>query len=345
MPPSLGDGDGEPGQVGAAVPPLAEDGVRREEGRDAQLEAPPVPVPALLGRLQQAPLGRGEGGAAGLLGQDAVGLGGHVAVDPPLGHPAGDALVEGDGLAPGVQPVAVLDRVHAGLDGVGDALRAQAVGGHAAPQAVGVLDDGPQLGDGELGPPDVRAGGHAPPGGHHLDEVDPLLDQAPDEGAGPLRGVHLAPADPQVAGGAGDRRAADEQARAGEEAGGDAVPQGAQERPPAPAVAHRGHAGLQEARGVVGGADEQLMVVEGPGVVEDRLPAAVHQVHVAVDQAGEDGRLRVLQDGRAGREGHLRRRPGGDDRGRPAPGWPRPRWGRPRETPAGAPVIRVAQRR
>ena len=64
---------------------------------------------------------------------------------------------------------------------------------------------------------------------------------------------------------------------------------------------------------MVGGAHEQSMVVEGPGVVEDRLAAAVHQVHVPVDQAGEDGRLRVLQDGRAGREGHLRRRPGGDD--------------------------------
>jgi hypothetical protein len=200
----------------------------------------------------------------------------------PLGHELQD-LVVGEG--------AVLDGAGAGLDGVADALLGVGVGGHVAAVVLGDPHGGGDLFLGELDGAGLLAfrRQHGA-GGHDLDQVG-ALGELPagrrHDGIGPVAEVVHAGVVVGAAGGDRQQLAGQVEARGRELAGRGRLAHGHLGVVPAAHVAHRGEAGQQSALGRLGGLQGDQGILAPSRFVDVRAPGRHGQVHMAIDQPGQ----------------------------------------------------------
>lgn len=124
---------------------------------------------------------------------------------------------------------------------------------------------------------------------HHPDQIDAGFDLGPHGVAQRVDAVALVADEKEVA--AGDRQHAPstEDRRPDEQAIADGIAQLQRQVVAAAAVAHRGHAGAEQHRGVVRRAAEHLAVALAPQRPKGIRRAVEHQVRVGVDETGQQG--------------------------------------------------------
>ena len=202
------------------------------------------------------------------------------------------------------------DRVDARLDAHPVAHRGQRMGQHRQPQAMRLVDGGPQRLEAVLLRARVRPRRVAAARHHDLHAVDielPALAHPPDDLLGR---VGFGAEEPVVAGGRGDRRPGDEQARPDGEALPDGRPDRQRDVVAAARVARGRRPGQQEVAHVPRGSDEHPLDRLGAGdlAIVDRR-RVVH-VDVGLDEPGQQRDVAQVVDlgclAGVGRQGGLR---------------------------------------
>ena len=195
----------------------------------------------------------------------------------------------------------MLDRGDAGLQAVGDTVATHGVGGRAAAGLARLLDGGAHLVERELGRIGLDARGHDPAGGEDLDDVGAGLELLAHGLARVVGTIGLA-ADqvPAVAARHADALAGAQHARAGDEPLPDGVAHAQLGVLATAEVAHGGDAGLHRLPGAQRGLDDgqrlgvTLQAGGGIGLATEA------EVHVHVDEAGQEREAVQAQRG-AGR--------------------------------------------
>lgn len=164
-------------------------------------------------------------------------------------------------------------------------------------QAVSVclVDGGVQLVEPELRALHVGARGQRAAAGHDLDEVDAALGMRVYRGPDPVDTGRRAAEEVAVPAGSGDRRSSDDDGGQ-RPVGHGGLPEGEGQVAAVAEVAHRGHSAAGGAPSCADHRHERRRVV-APGEMADWVVARVEgEVHVAVDQPGQDGRPGQVDD-------------------------------------------------
>jgi hypothetical protein len=213
----------------------------------------------------------------------------------------------------GIAERAVLDRIHAQRRSADDGVAPVGMGGHAHAKAVRGVDDGADLRVGHQRVVGIVPDAQHAAAGHDLDEIDAVAVHPPDDLGRLVRAIddaafameikfraHAVLRIAMAAGGA-ERIARNPQPRPRDLAPGDGALQRDDNAGFAADIAHGGEAGFQrlarEAHGIEGGIEVRMRHPLG-----DRVLAGIGRgdVIVHVDQAGQDGGRRKIDDVRAG---------------------------------------------
>ena len=256
---------------------------------DARVSARDDPHPHLVHRLDM--LADIDAGQLDDIG--SVHVDGRADEDLPLRDAGSQALVEAALVGLGHEG-AVLECADSGVDGPADALDAVRVRRDRLVDSCRLLDDHCQLRGGELGVPGRRSGRHEPAGGHDLDQVGAALVVGADHAAQIVLAVSLGAHEPAVPAGDGDRPGRHDHPRAACQARGDGVTHDHIQVGPRTQVACGGHAHAEQFPCAAQHQD-QLLLVGLAAHPRGRIRAAVEpEMDVAVDQARQDGRARVV---------------------------------------------------
>jgi hypothetical protein len=194
------------------------------------------------------------------------------------------------------QPLAVLDCVDTRLDCVADAFSTKSVGRYSRVRAGRLVDRRGDFLNAVLCASPIGARGHVPTGGHDFEAVGTRLELTSSRDPHPGFAVRFEAQKVTVPAGDRDRRSGGKDARARDQALVYRISHAECHASSATQVTHRCDSTAQCLSGSIDRSEQQLLIIVGQHIAKRIRRGAEDQVHMTVDQPGQDRRRAQIDD-------------------------------------------------